>query len=353
MAIKVVVRGVRTPIRARGTRAGGHQSSQHLHHLRRRAQLPGHGACRRPDAPATVEGEVRSRLPTPCATAGQIAEALAAAHAHGIVHRDLKPGNIMVAGGNIKVLDFGIATHWHTADPQAETVSMGTTPQGITRQGETVGTPPYMSPEQAEGKLVDARSDVFAFGIVLYEMVCGQRPFRGDTASRRTLAATLQATPEPPRQRRHEIPRPLEQLILRCLEKSPDARFGSARRCATRSAVSSSAASSSKVAVPRIALIAAVLVLARGRSRVDVAVVSERGARAMGREHGRPRDRALAPGRSHARGAAAVPRGGAGVAELARAVQAGRGGRAPRSPVRIGSAGRGDLRHRLRSRRRR
>ena len=120
-----------------------------------------------------------------------------------------------------------------------------------------------MSPEQAEGKLVDARSDVFAFGIVLYEMVCGQRPFRGDTALA-MLAATLQATPEPPRQRRHEIPRPLEQLILRCLEKSPDARFGSGEALRDAFRGLEQRASSSKVAVPRIALIAAVLLLLVG-----------------------------------------------------------------------------------------
>lgn len=193
----------------------------------------------------------------------QIADAPAAAHAHGIVHRDLKPGNIMVSGGNIKVLDFGIATYWHTADPEAETVTISITPRGITRQGETIGTPSYMSPEQAEGKPVDARSDVFAFGIVMYEMVCGQRPFRGDTALA-MLAATLQATPEPPRQRRHEIPRPLEQLILRCLEKSPDARFGSGEALRDAFRGLEQRASSSKVAVPRIALIAAVLVLVMG-----------------------------------------------------------------------------------------
>jgi formylglycine-generating enzyme required for sulfatase activity/dienelactone hydrolase/predicted Ser/Thr protein kinase len=188
---------------------------------------------------------------------GQIAAALAAAHAHGIVHRDLKPGNIMVASGTIKVLDFGIATHWHPAEPHAETVSM-TTP-GITLEGQMVGTPQYMSPEQAEGRPVDVRSDVFAFGIVLYEMVCGRRPFRGDTALA-MLAATLQATPKPPRQLRHDVPAPLEQLILRCLEKSPDARFSSGGTLHDAFRALDQRASSSKVAVPRVALIAAVFV---------------------------------------------------------------------------------------------
>jgi serine/threonine protein kinase len=86
----------------------------------------------------------------------QIADALAAAHAHAIVHRDLKPGNVMIAGGSVKVLDFGIATYWSAADAQAETGTVGSVP-ALTAQGQAIGTPQYMSPEQAEGEPVDAR----------------------------------------------------------------------------------------------------------------------------------------------------------------------------------------------------
>jgi eukaryotic-like serine/threonine-protein kinase len=165
----------------------------------------------------------------------------------------------MIAGGSVKVLDFGIATYWSAADAQADTVTVGSVP-ALTAQGQAIGTPQYMSPEQAEGKPVDARSDVFAFGIVLYEMVCGQRPFRGDTTLA-VLAATLQSTPVPPRQRRHDVPWPLEQLILRCLEKSPDGRFRSGQelRDAFRGLEQRG---TSSIAVPRAALIAATAVIA-------------------------------------------------------------------------------------------
>jgi eukaryotic-like serine/threonine-protein kinase len=190
----------------------------------------------------------------------QIADALAEAHARGIVHRDLKPGNVMIAGGGVKVLDFGIARHWSATDAQAETGSVERLP-ALTTPGQAIGTPQYMSPEQAEGKPVDARSDVFAFGIVLYEMVCGQRPFRGDTTLA-VLAATLQATPDPPRQRRHDVPKPLEQLILRCLEKSPDARFRSGQELREALRGLEQRATASSIAVPRAGLIAATTAIA-------------------------------------------------------------------------------------------
>jgi len=122
----------------------------------------------------------------------QIADALTKAHAAGIVHRDLKPGNIMVDGdGRVKVLDFGLAKLTETALGEDEATR---TMKPHTEEGTIVGTAAYMSPEQAQGKLVDARSDIFSFGSVLYEMVTGARAFRGDSRMS-TLAAVLQSEP--------------------------------------------------------------------------------------------------------------------------------------------------------------
>lgn len=149
----------------------------------------------------------------------QIADALATAHAAGIVHRDLKPGNIVVTGtGLVKVLDFGLAKLVATG-PLAATQE---TKQ--TEEGTIVGTVAYMSPEQAEGKTVDARSDIFSFGSVLYEMITGQRAFQGDNKLA-TLSAILERDPVPPSQINKQIPTELEKLILRCLRKDPERRL--------------------------------------------------------------------------------------------------------------------------------
>ena len=153
----------------------------------------------------------------------QIADALAKAHAAGIIHRDLKPGNIMVSeGGLVKVLDFGLAKL--TERPQiGEDESTRPIPPW-TDEGTILGTASYMSPEQAAGKPVDARSDIFSFGSVLYEMVTGQRAFQGDSKMS-TLAAVLNQEPKPASEISRALPRDLEKIITRCLRKDPERRF--------------------------------------------------------------------------------------------------------------------------------
>ena len=149
----------------------------------------------------------------------QIADALATAHAGGIIHRDLKPANIIVDDhGTVKVLDFGLAK---LAGPPDSDWASTRSALVRTAEGTIVGTVAYMSPEQAQGKPVDARSDVFSFGAVLYEMVTGRAAFRGDTRIS-TLAAVINQNPQPAGP---DVPRDLERIIFRCLRKDPDRRF--------------------------------------------------------------------------------------------------------------------------------
>ena len=162
------------------------------------------------------------RLTEALRVAVQVADALTAAHAVGIVHRDLKPGNIMVdAQGRVKVLDFGLAKV--AAAAVALTADEETRTATLTEEGVIVGSVPYMSPEQAEGRPVDARSDIFSFGAVLYEMVTGQRAFRGETRVS-TLVAVVEKEPQPVSETGTEVPPELERLIARCLRKEVNRR---------------------------------------------------------------------------------------------------------------------------------
>jgi Tol biopolymer transport system component len=156
--------------------------------------------------------------------AGQILDALDAAHRKGITHRDLKPDNILVGKAGVKILDFGLAKM--EGEPGASAEVVATKP--LTAEGTILGTLHYMSPEQIEGQEADARSDIFAFGLVLYELITGQRAFEGKTRTS-LVASILKDQPRPLSELQPLSPPALERVVATCLEKDPDKRWQSAR----------------------------------------------------------------------------------------------------------------------------
>jgi len=204
-----------------------------------------------------LQGEtLRERMDSGLLTRGKaveyavfVAEGLAAAHAKRIVHRDLKPQNVFLTrDGHVKILDFGLAKLVHEPPEDGETAE-GPTADMVTEEGSVVGTAAYMSPEQLQGLAVDHRSDIFAFGVMLYEMLADRRPFEGDSKAQ-VVASILRDDPPDLSDPRHHVPPTLERIIRQCLEKRPEDRFESAHDLAfTLRAISESGVSAPSAAV--------------------------------------------------------------------------------------------------------
>jgi serine/threonine protein kinase len=163
------------------------------------------------------------RLHETCDFAVEMARGLVAAHDAGVVHRDLKPENLFLTkDGRLKILDFGLAklTQAQAASHDATTATI----EHQTDPGHVVGTVGYMAPEQIRGGAVDARSDIFAFGVILYEMLTGRRAFERDTPAE-TMSAILNEDPPPVSQTAQTLPASMQKIVSRCLEKKPEKRF--------------------------------------------------------------------------------------------------------------------------------
>jgi dipeptidyl aminopeptidase/acylaminoacyl peptidase len=155
-----------------------------------------------------------------------LADAVGAAHQRGITHRDLKPANVMLtADGRVKVLDFGLAK---LREDLSSAMASAMPTQEMTGEGKILGTVAYMSPEQAEGRTVDPRTDVFALGVLLHEMATGERPFKGDTQMS-VLSAIIKDTPASVSDVKRELPRELARIIKHCLFKDPEDRYPTAK----------------------------------------------------------------------------------------------------------------------------